>query len=671
MRTPLLHASLGIASAFSFASLALAQSALVNTPDTEDITLKLGDIFEILPSTDIGNADTSWILTQDRTFIQADRTNVFRYRFIEPKTYQLIGSVQSPDHSRNVQRTFRITVEPRDESGSGSTASIATGTASILVTADPILNIQGKVVLPDGKQTVKLIPVNLDVKPLALDIDVSRDSDGNGSPSDDQDDEGTYFHSDATPLYVWLTTLESLQGMSVRAASGANGATEQKIDVLTESYARQQGLFVNPISFTVNPVSSSEFDFVSSVDASVSSPSLIFQWDFGDGEQSLLTNPRHAYGVTGDFDVTLKVRNLETGSDVGSFTTRVNVESLSDGSASSESSEASSVSSAPSTGNAGGSILSMFAGWMSYIILLIVSLLIGALGVFLFSRFRKKKPISDTFATMEAKILDQPSATTKNPPPLAIKKAATPAPTATPAKAETVADAPAAPKPQAPAAPKAEVVTENAPDWLKKGMNAQQPAAPAPSPAAAAPAAPKAPAVPQPPKPQAAKPQAPAAPKAPAAPQPPKPQAPAPTASSTTATPSPAPAAPAAPKSVPTPPQAPKAPAVPQPPKPQAPTTPAPQAAPALTPTPQPQADAPAPAWLKPTTPTPAPASAPAAPAVTPAAPAPVSQPIPPAETAPAAPVESKPLQEGKDEPIAFIRAESLNPQQPQNPSQS
>lgn len=708
MRTPLLHASLGIASVFSFASLALAQSALTNTPSTEDVTLKLGDIFEIIPSTDIDNADTSWILTQDRTFVQADRTNVFRYRFIEPKTYQLIGSVQSPDHSRNVQRTFRITVEPRDESGSGSTASLATGTASVLVTSDPILNLQGKVVLPDGKQTVKLIPANLDVKPLALDIDLSRDSDGNGSPSDDLDDDGTYFHSDATPLYVWLTKLQTEQGMSV-TASGPNGATKQDIDVLTEEFARTQGLFVSPISFAVNPLSSSEFDFVSSVDASVSSPSLVFQWDFGDGSDSLLTNPRHAYGVTGDFTVTLKVRDLKTGADIGSFTMPVNVESVSDGTSSAASSEESSVSSEPSTdNNPGAGFLSMFAGWIPYAVLLILSLLLGALGVFVFGRLRRKKPISDTFATMEAKILDQPSATAKNPPPLAIKKTvATPSPAPAPVAKADISVAPAAPKSaqQAPApaptpAPKAEVVTENAPDWLKKGMAPQTTSAPTPAPAAPkpapapTPAVPKAPTAPQPPKPQpapqASKPAAtPApAPKAPAAPVPPKPQAP---AAPTQPQPNPTPApAPVAPKPVPTPPPVPNAPAVPQPPKPQPAQAPAPAVpeAPKLTPTPQPQADAPAPAWLKPTTPAPQAAQTPAQTPTTPtpppvAVPAPVAptppatpapQPIPPATPAPAtpsAPVESKPLEEGKDEPIAIIRAESLTPQQPQNPSQS
>ena len=69
-------------------SPALAQQIVETAPtasqtqDTnERISLTVGDILEILPSTDMVNPTYSWILTQDRTFIQAGRTLAFRYRF--------------------------------------------------------------------------------------------------------------------------------------------------------------------------------------------------------------------------------------------------------------------------------------------------------------------------------------------------------------------------------------------------------------------------------------------------------------------------------------------------------------------------------------------------------------------------------------------------------------
>lgn len=671
MRTPLIRLSIAFAVALSTATLAAAQ-----TPDgDETITLSLGDIFEILPSTDLQNPEFSWILTQDRTFIQAERKELFRYRFIEPKTYTLIGSIQAGDQSAVIQRTFTIKVIPRSQSGSTSVASIASGTAATLVTTFPPTNPQGKAVIAEGTQTLRIMPKNQETKPLALDTDLSRDTDGNGSPLNDLDNGESFFHSDATPMYVWFTSLRESQDISITAPSGQSGTAQQKISVLTEEYAKMQGLFVSPIAITVAPVSSSEFDFTANVDASVSSTSLLYTWDFGDGEESLLTNPRHAFGTTGTFTVSLRVRDLETGNEIGSVETDVEVLSLSDGTESSAA--ASSVSSETGGEASGPGLLSMLSGWVSYIVLLVISLLIGTVGVILFGRMRKKTSISDTFASMEAKIIDQP-ATAKNPPPLEIKKPVTatitvakPDVSAPPIQAATTKPvvpqppkapvAPTTPKPAAPVAPQTPpaqpvVDTDNAPAWLKKGMATQTPAAPAqPKPAApSAPQPPKAP-TPQTPKP----PVTPPAPKpaTPAVPQPPKPQAPAaPTV--------PAPTVPVTPKPAPQPPVTPKPPVPPTPAVAQAPV--APQAAVAPVPTPTPAVTpAPAPVPVAPTVPTPPAAPAPVAPATLPTTPAPAPQPIPPATP------QEKPLTEGRDEPIAFIRAESLTPPPSQNPSQS
>ncbi len=663
MNTPIIRLSLAFVLAFSTASLAAAQSQ----DGDETITLTLGDIFEILPSTELAEPEFSWILTQDRTFIQAERTPLFRYRFIEPKTYTLIGSIQAGDQSAVIQRTFTINVLPRSASGSASVASLASGTAATLVSTAPVTNLQGKAVIADGKQTLKLIPKNLDVKPLALDTNLMRDTDGDGSSGNDLDNGGTFMHSDATPLYVWFTALRDSQDMAITSPSGQSGVTQQKISVLTEAYAKTQGLFVSPITIAMTPVSSSEFDFAATVDSSLSSPSLLYQWDFGDGEESLLTNPRHAFGTTGTFTVSLRVRDLETGNDIGSVSTDVEVESLSDGTESSAASESSDSSSAGGT-TSGPGILSMLSGWLSYIVLLVISLLIGTVGVVLFGKFRKKKSISDTFASMEAKIIDQP-VTAKNPPPLEIKKpvAATPAakpdapkqaaaptpvvakpvtpqppkpPTVPTPPKQSTPSVPQPPKPAAPQTPSPEptVNPDNAPDWLKKGMTTAQPAAPAQVAQQPKPAAPVAP---QPPKP--------AAPAVPTVPKPPVPQPPkAPVAPVAPAAPVATP--PATPKPVPQPPAAPKPPV--------APTAPVQTPAPAQVP--------------QPITAAPTPAPVPAAPVapVTPVPPVTPPAPVPTPAPTPSAPAQM-PLTEGKDEPIAIIRAESLNPQQPQNPSQS
>ncbi len=716
MRTPFIRLAIAFAAALSTATLAAAQPASEN----ESISLALGDIFEIIPSTRLANPEFSWILTQDRNFIQAERSPLFRYRFIEPKTYTLIGSIQSGDQSQVIQRTFTIDVLPRSASGSASAASMASGSAATLVYTLPVTNSQGKAVLAKGRETLKIIPKNGDAKPLTLDTNLRQDTDGDGSPANDIDNQDTFFRTDATPLYLWLTSLTESQSIDITAPSGPSGGTRQTIEVMTEEYAGLQGFSTSPISIVMTPVSATEFDFAATVDASVASPSLLYQWDFGDGEESLLTNPRHAYASPGNYSVTLRVRNLETGKDIGSISTNVDASAASDASRSS----GDAASSAPATDEgAAGGITGVLLAAIPYALLLAISLMIGTVGVFLFGKMKKKTSISDTFASMEAKIVDQPAAA-KNPPPLEIKKSAPAASVAKPdVPKQAVATAPAAAKPAAPQMPKPPVAPsapkpappsdpqppkpaapqtpsqeptvnpDNAPDWLKKGMTTAQPVSPA-QPAAPAQVAqqpkPQAPAVPQPPKAPVA-PAVPTAPKAPVVPQAPVtpvipkppapvvPQPPKPVAPVTPSAPA-TPVTPAIPKPVPPPPAPPKPPVAPAP-APVPPTVPAPPAIPVT-----PMASA-----TLPTPPAPVIPAAPATPPVIPAAPVPTVQapvvmtppspiaPVTPAPVAPTAPPapqqstasESKPLTEGRDEPIAIIRAESLNPPQPQNPSQS
>ncbi len=711
MKNPLLRLTAVFLSAVSCASLALAQIT-----GNETINLELGDIFEILPSTNIQNPDISWILTQDRSFIQADRTRGFRYRFIEAKTYTLIATIQSPDQAQSIQRTFEISVGPRTNTGALETSK--SGSAALLVMTEPATNLQGKAILPEGKQTLKLIPMNPDIKPLSLDLNLEVDSDGDNSPINDFDNDGTFLHTDGTPLYIWFTTLESSQGMSL-TASGPDGAIRQDLSVLTEEYALTQGLSTSPISIGMQQVSPSEYDFQAKLDSSVSSPSLLYQWDFGDGEPSLLTNPRHVFSTIGTYTVTLNVRDLQTGEEVGLATVDVEVLSVAAGSDSSSSEDSSEVASVPTTDTTNeGGVMAMIGKFVPYIVLLVVSLLLGTVGMFIFGRLRKKKPISDTFATMESKILDQPSPTTKNPPSLAIKKPVVnatvvekkpeaptvPQPVVQATPAPSVPKAPVTPTPKPAVAAQPETNTENAPAWLKKGMETQ-PAVPPQTPAAApkpVPVPPK-PAAPPQPKPQA--PSVPVSPK-PVTPPVPKPQTPPPTPAPAT------PVAPVTPKPVPAPPtpSAQPAPVSPPPAQPVAPTIPTPPPVPKpQTPPPAPVAAQPvvnpdaAPDWLKkglavqPSAPAPVAPQQPVVPVVPvtppptiPVAPAPVTpQPIPVAPVAPASPaaapvpsptpapaapaqpiLESRPLTEGKDEPIAIIRAESLNPPAGQNPPQ-
>ena len=93
---------------------AYAQTELPGIAETtasaeERVQVRVGDIFEIIADSGADGSTVAWILTQERTFIQAGREKVFRYRFVQSKTYTLRAEVTLPDGERR-QRAFRIEV---------------------------------------------------------------------------------------------------------------------------------------------------------------------------------------------------------------------------------------------------------------------------------------------------------------------------------------------------------------------------------------------------------------------------------------------------------------------------------------------------------------------------------------------------------------------------------
>lgn len=535
----------------------------------EDIDLFVGDILEILPSVGISNPTYSWILTQDRTFLQASRAPKFTARLIQPGGYTLLAEIASGDGSTKINRTFQITMRPRDGTPGSPPAPEGTGTGSVnLVSTFPSMDANKHVIVRSNKQLVRLDPLNPDLKPLALDLDASQDSDGDGNPRNDLDDRDTFFQTYASPVTIWFTTPITTRTMIVTTV-GANGAAvQQEVTVLNEEYAMQQGLLISPLQMTVTPVSNLDYTFGAEVEMGSNSP-LLFHWNFGDGQESLLQNPAHTYAQGGTYTVKIEVRNLLDGKVIATKQQDVVVQGGMIAS-SAQSVETSSVSSeTPVISTSGRS-------WASIVILIgifVLCLVIGIGAVTWLLRMRKGKSIDQTFESLEKNILkkDETKATSVSAPPLTIPTVGAPMASKPAATQEEIS--------------KREEQTAAAPGWLKKGLGDS-----------AVPPTPKAPITPSPnPNPT----QSPTAPLPPwlAAGQTPQAVAPAPTA---TTPPAPKPAAPSpAPTPNPTPVKPVQTP--PPTPKPVAPVTPAspspvapapklvsPPPAPLLTPNPNP-----------------------------------------------------------------------------------
>lgn len=629
----------------------------------EQLRMQVGDILEILPVHPVQNAGYAWILTQDRTFIQASRAPNFRYRFILPGTFSLSAEITSPDQTQRLRKSVVITVDQRTQGASSVPA--APTDPSLLVRTVPPTDAAKRLIVPTGTCIVRLEPISPERKPFALDLDVDTDADGDGSPANDIQDADTFFQNSGTPLQLWY--FQPMTQRTARITTVAPDGTPgiQDLAVVPYELAQSQGML--PVNVTIEATEAGErtYEFRARfADPRMADAPLLYEWNFGDDSGPSLVNPvTHTYTDDGDYTVSVKIRNIQTSQDVTTQNRMVTIRGgNAGGSAASAVSSAGQAASQAASSAATGSASSSSGGGLLRSILLLAgiflgSLLLGAGLIFLVTRLlRRGKRIDEKVGPSSGNVVAA-EVVTKEPPPLTLNVAAAPTPKSADAKPKEPEKKPATP----PAA-----VEDAAPSWLKKGLNAEAPKpAPTPTPAAAAAPvpAPK-PAVPAPVPAPAPKP-APAP--APVAPAPaPVPKAPSAPSAAVTPAPAPKPAVPVpAPASVPKPAPAPvPAPAVPPKPvpavtpssaapapvaaaaaAPQAVVTPAPTAVPPVA-APKPPSAVPAPAptaAAKPASPAPAPAPA-AAPAPVPPKPAtpPAPKPQPTATPAPA-PVAAKP----------------------------
>ena len=74
------------------------------------LTMEAGTVFEILAVPDEADAQVSWVLTEERQFVEAGRDRIFRTRFAKTGNYILDAGVYSPTQKTGIRKTLRITV---------------------------------------------------------------------------------------------------------------------------------------------------------------------------------------------------------------------------------------------------------------------------------------------------------------------------------------------------------------------------------------------------------------------------------------------------------------------------------------------------------------------------------------------------------------------------------
>lgn len=520
-----------IAATFAVISLTGTVAIAQLTGATQEaIQLPIGQIFEIQAAVS-GDASVNWILSKGNEFVEAGRDMVFRTRFSQEGNYTLVSQVDMND--TKIVRTFVLQIRQRRPEDAVSPAN-----PDDFIIFNPSVY-KDTIPISTAKQVVSFVPVRDDAQVLAIDLDTQTDSNGDGNTQNDEDTRNTLFRSDGNPLYVWFvdakpTTIRlgalfeggrtQFQTLGVGAApqsqqssARSERSTSSKDTMMNDSSAMKIMVLKND---------NGEVQFALRMPQELSETPLLLYWEFGDGHTKMLDRPIHTYSESGDYTVSVSVRDLKTGRviDNASEPIRINrmVEDIP-------------VEKDPKERNddGGGSFLGMI---IRLLLALIGSAAIGALIFFVVGKIRKRGfSLDKTLEKAEETLIKTPEEAVQDnsAPPMEIT-AEEVAPEA-PASAEAFAPPPPPVEPPPPPAEPATAPAQPAP---------QPPAEPAPQP----PAEP----VPQPPVESVPQPSA-ETPSSPVTPQPEEtPPAPAPQAEP--ATPPPVQEAPQAPQPPPPPP---------------------------------------------------------------------------------------------------------------------
>ena len=449
-----------IATAFAIVALggsvALAQ---LSSAQRETLNVSIGSIFEIQAAIE-NTATANWVLTENGKFIEASREHVFRTRFSREGTYVL--SVEVDTHGNTIERIFTLEVRARRPED----AMIADGSKGI-VTFDPVLT-NNQIDISTTKQVVTITPVRADVKVLAIDLDTSVDSNDDGNTENDEDTKNTLFRSEGNPLRIWFVNGQS-KNIRFGALLEDSKTTFQSISVGSINSPQPPSQIPNSVQEPTTTLDANtdfkilvlksdngEVQYALRRPVDETEPILLL-WDFGDGTQSMLDRPIHSYPKSGRYDVTVEMRNLRTGTVIGTIQDSLMVNRLKDETPTDNPDEP---TDQPS--NKGGS--SLLGLVFKLIFSLIGFALLGALIMFVVGKLKKKNfSLEKTMEKAEKTIVKTPSSDVNiEPPPMEIA--------AEPVEQE----APPPPPEPEPKPVENKQDTSSTSDWLSSGIEATQ-----------------------------------------------------------------------------------------------------------------------------------------------------------------------------------------------------
>lgn len=424
-------------------------------------TVAAGDVFEILGVSGTVEGQFEWVLTSNGSFVEAGRERMFRTRLLQEGSYILDGQFGTEAELQRLHLTIGVTAPREGRPEESPPAGLQ------IVTTD----------IPSENNTVRLRPesplVTLTPEPawtgaIAGDLDTRTDSDGDGDPGNDNDLGDTLFATEHNPLRLWFASGQ--ETVLLALSTDAEDGTPIRQDLLVTSGS--QPVPIGNIGMSEEQEGEVSFSFP--LDAGIDPATVVYQWYFGDGWQSLEDAPTHVFARNDDFDVHVIVRELSTGHVVAEGEGTVSITGVQDvvtGNVSSGSASSAVSSSKPTPTPTPSSGSGSFLWTLVKILgLLLVAGVIGAGGVWVFRKFlHREGALQRALEQAETALIKKPgapeAAATAEPAALELKR---------PVKTES-AQAPMELKPTpAPAPPSPSAPAPATPAWLQKGLAAAE-----------------------------------------------------------------------------------------------------------------------------------------------------------------------------------------------------
>ncbi len=456
----------------------LAQDIQERHTAPETIGLKTGEVLEILAIADTEDAEPnySWVLTQNQEFVEAGPNRIFRFRPTEPGDYLLEGAVYLPSQNARVRKSITLHVVDRTPGDVPDASSV-----SFLRTVPPAQN--GNITLARNRDILTLTPGDDSRGELRLDVNTDTDTSGDGDRANDSDVSDALFTREGNTLRVWFAT-ERERHLRIADDSHALNLAVRKSAADAVPNTPEAAAPRGEITAVITDGNFVRFTFPVDADQN----DLVYHWDFGDGVQSLLHSPSHAYTHTGNFTVRAEARLLHDARVVKEGQKVVTVSRIDAAVASASSSRAAEPEPQPAvSGSNAGSSLGLILRMLA---LGIGAIAIGAVLTWLGSKvLHRGRRLQKSLEDAEAKLLgkDAPSDSIDVPPPPLELKRSEPEPEMELEIPKDTQEAPMPePEPAAPAAvtapPPDYIDADKAPAWLKQGLAATPAPVPEPVP---------------------------------------------------------------------------------------------------------------------------------------------------------------------------------------------